>query len=139
MPVSSCVSTGPTSATWRASPRTTSSTTRRRGKFVANVWNADPEWKIEVYENGARTGEMLPFDSSVTRRDAWASGYHCGVLGRNPDNYDRKSTSHLYYYTLKNPAAEVEVRATDRFGNVYTQSHITTASPGRLSKLRIRH
>lgn len=72
---------------------------------------------------------MLPFDSSVTRRDAWASGYHCGVLGRNPDNYDRKSTSHLYYYTLKNPAAEVEVRATDRFGNVYTQSHITTASP----------
>lgn len=102
---------------------------KEAGQIVANVWNADPEWKIEVYENGARTGEMLPFDSSVTRRDAWASGYHCGVLGRNPDNYDRKSTSHLYYYTLKNPAAEVEVRATDRFGNVYTQSHITTASP----------
>lgn len=102
---------------------------REEGQIVANVWNADPEWKVEVYENGACTGEMTPFASNVTRRDAWASGYHCGVLGRNPSNYDRTGTSHLYYYTLKDPAARIEVRATDRFGNVYTQSHITTASP----------
>ena len=55
-------------------------------------------------------------------------GYHCGVLGRNPDNYDRTNTSHLFHYTLRNPSAETEVRATDPFGNVYTQSHLTTGS-----------
>ena len=98
------------------------------GQIVANVWNADETWKIEVYENGVRTGEMEPFGDDATKRDAWASGYHCGVLGRNPDNYDRTNTSHLFHYTLRNPSAETEVRATDPFGNVYTQSHLTTGS-----------
>ena len=72
---------------------------------------------------------MLPYESSATKRDAWASGYHCGVQGRDPDNYDRKNTSHLYYYTLKSPSASVEVRATDRFGTTYTQSKYTTGLP----------
>lgn len=98
-------------------------------QIVANVWNADSQWKIEVYENGTLSGEMSPFSSSVTRRDAWASGYHCGVLGRSTSSYDRTSNTHLYYYTLKDPSAQVEVRATDRFRNVYTQTHVTTSAP----------
>ena len=97
-------------------------------QIVANVWNADETWKIEVYENGVRTGEMEPFGDDATKRDAWASGYHCGVLGRNPDNYDRTNTSHLFHYTLRNPSAETEVRATDPFGQTYSQSKFTTGS-----------
>lgn len=99
---------------------------KEEGQIVANIWNADSDWTIEVYENGSRTGEMAPFGSSATKRDAWASGYHCGVLKASTSNYDRTNISHLYYYTLQNPAAEVEVRATDPFGNTYTQKHFTT-------------
>lgn len=51
-------------------------------QIVANIWNADKDWKIEVYENGTKTGEMKPYESNATKRDAWASGYHCGVQGR---------------------------------------------------------
>ncbi|MEG1699980.1 MAG: calcineurin-like phosphoesterase family protein [Alistipes sp.] len=95
-------------------------------QIVANVWNADAKWTIDVYENGTKSGSMKPFASSVTKRDAWASGYHCGVQGRNPDSYDRTNNSHLYYYTLTSPTATVEVKATDPFGNTYTQSTFTS-------------
>ena len=95
-------------------------------QIVANIWNADKDWKIEVYENGTKTGEMKPYESNATKRDAWASGYHCGVQGRAPGNYDRTNTSHLYYYTLQSSTASVEVRATDKFGQTYSQSKFTT-------------
>lgn len=98
-------------------------------QIVANIWNADEKWKIEVYENGLKTGEMQPYENSATKRDAWASGYHCGVQGRSTDTYDRTNTNHLYYYTLQSSAASVEVRATDRFGKTYTQSTFTTGLP----------
>ena len=49
-----------------------------------------------------------------------------GVQGRDPSNYDRTNTSHLYYYTLQSPTASVEVRATDRFGTTFTQTKFTT-------------
>lgn len=94
----------------------------------ANIWNADPDWTIEVFENGTKTGEMLPYEDKATKRDAWSSAYHCSVVGRDPKNYDRTNISHLFYYTLRDAAATVEVRATDRFGNVYKQSAFTTAS-----------
>lgn len=96
-------------------------------QIVANIWNADAAWTIDVYENGAKTGSMLPF-AAGTKRDAWASGYHCGVLGRSASSYDRTNNSHLYYYTLQNPQASVEVRATDPFGRIYTQSVFTTGA-----------
>ena len=116
------VFTGGTAKSWKFDLQ------QPKNRLMANVWNADETWKIEVYENGIRTGEMEPFGDDATKRDAWASGYHCGVLGRNPDNYDRTNTSHLFHDTLRNPSAETEVRATDPFGNVYTQSHLTTGS-----------
>ena len=95
--------------------------------LVANVWNADSAWKITVYENGTATGEMVPFGSEAKgkSRDAWATGYHCGVQGRG-DNYDRTSNSHMYHYTLKDASAKVKVVALDRFGKTFEQDYITT-------------
>lgn len=89
--------------------------------IIANVWNADPEWKIEIYENGVKTGNMAR--ASITK-DAWSLGYHIGVLNRNPANYTTYN-SHLYSFTLENPTATVKVVATDRFGTVYEQEEIT--------------
>lgn len=98
----------------------------QENQIIANIWNYDRNWKVEVFENGTKTGEMKPFEGNITRRDAWASGYHCGVLKRAPQSYDRTSVSHLLYYDLQDPQAEVEVRATDQFGNIYRQSKFTT-------------
>ncbi len=90
--------------------------------IVANIWNSDEKnWTVEVFENGVKTGEMIRFRDF----DAWASGYLAGILGR--ETYPKR-TDHLYYYTLKDANAAVEIRATDPFGNIYTQDTFTTNS-----------
>lgn len=90
-----------------------------KGQIVANVWNADPSWVVNVYENGSLSGQM----TSYSDRDAWTVAYHVGELGGS-SSYD-KSTDHLYFYTLKDAAAEVKVEAIDRFGRKYTQTEFT--------------
>lgn len=90
--------------------------------LIANVWNADPTWQIEVYENNVKTGDMT---LSTITQDAWSKGYHLGVLNRNPDNYSTR-TPHLYRYTLQDNDAQIRVVAKDPFGNVYEQTTVTT-------------
>ncbi len=96
--------------------------------IIANIWNSDSDWTVKVYEDGQLSGEMKPFEGKE-KRDAWASGYHRGVQGRG-DNYDKKNNTHLFYYTLKNPAASVKVEAVDpHSGQTYTQTEFTGNTP----------
>lgn len=85
-------------------------------QIIANIWNADPKWTINVYEDGTKTGTM----SNYTDRDAWSVAYHVGTLGSS-SSYD-KTSNHMYHYTLQNPGAAIRVEAIDRFGNTYSQS-----------------
>lgn len=94
-------------------------------QIVANIWNADKDWKIEVYENGTKTGEMKPYESNATKRDAWASGYHCGVQDA-PRATTTAPTRATCTTTRSNVHSFVEVRATDKFGQTYSQSKFTT-------------
>jgi hypothetical protein len=98
---------------------------KQGGNIVANIWNADPDWKIEAYEDGVNAGNLTKMSTVI---DAWAAGYHVGVLNRNPSNYGATgsgSNKHAYLHTLKNKNARtIEIRATDRFGTVYTQTEI---------------
>ncbi len=91
--------------------------------IVANVWNADSSWKVEAYENGVKVADLKALP--VSMNDAWALGYHLGVLNRDPDNYTT-ACKHLYLHTMVNPSASLEIRATDRFGSVYSQKEITS-------------
>lgn len=92
--------------------------------LIANVWNADPDWKIEVYQNNTKLGDMSL--NSALNKDAWSLGYHLGILNRNPDNYTT-ATKHLYTFDLPaNLTGGVKVIATDRFGRKYEQNTITT-------------
>ena len=82
---------------------------------MANIWNSDDRnWKVEVYENGNKTGEMTREKSL----DAWGAGYHVGVLSANPDSHGKTTYDHFYHYKLKDAKAAVEIRATDCFGKV---------------------
>jgi hypothetical protein len=113
------------------------------GVLLANVFNADPAWKIEVYENGSLTGQMtlipakkynadalgaypclVPTDSS---QDWWSIGYHIGVVGRGKHSSYSNACYHMYKYTLKNPnCTDIRVEATDRFGRKYVCSEVTS-------------
>lgn len=119
------------------------------GVLLANIFSSDPSWDVEVYEDGAYSGKMsyhyaiskseyenligdLTYsnpkrvaDGVQNSRDWWAIGFLLGHLGSSTDyNYNLCRT--MWKYTLKNPDAKsIEVRATDRFGNTYTESKIT--------------
>ena len=89
------------------------------GKIVANIWNADTDWVIEAYEDGVPAGN--PTRLGVIT-DAFAVGYFDGVLGRGATE---PMNNHAFVHTLKNPNAKViEIRATDGFGNTYSQTEI---------------
>ena len=104
--------------------------------ILANVFGWAPGWKVSVYENGKYSGEMERINPeggrskqpSVTScQDWWAIGYHCGVVGRgnirgsNRNSYISLCT-HMFRYTLKDPAAKVKVVAEDPYGNRYEES-----------------
>ena len=103
--------------------------------ILANVFNADSGWKIEVYEDNEFAGNMefikekkyesyyleVPTDSC---QDWWAIGYHMGELNRTSSSY-YVNNFHMYKHKLKNPEAkDIRVEATDRFGRKYTCSEI---------------
>lgn len=93
------------------------SLTANAGYVVANIFNADDNWTIKAYEGSSTTGVAMT--KAPTQADAYAVGYHVGVLGRTYANYDGGS-KHTYYYKPTDPNAEVTVKATDEFGNTYT-------------------
>jgi hypothetical protein len=130
--------------------------------LLANVYNADSKWKIEVYEDGVYSGMMTKVAESqpsfssligsytldnprraangvVASTDFYATGLHIGVLGRvssatSPSNGAYNVCWHLYKYTLKNKNAKIKVVATDRFGNKYTEETITEGTDYTLTK-----
>ena len=125
--------------------------------LLANIYNADSSWKVEVYEDGIYSGDMTlipnksrPYhtnDSSTTNADLGGdgsfstpyyskvadissdmhfAGLYLGILGKKDSNYNTYGHCyHMYKYTLKNPSANIMVKAIDRFGNVYTETKIT--------------
>lgn len=88
--------------------------------IIANIWNADSNWTISVYENNIKTGEMT---LSFIKQCYWSQAYHIGVLGKNIAG----KASHIYQYKLQDPNAEIKVVATDRFGNEYTETEFTSS------------
>ena len=114
--------------------------------ILANVFNADKNWTIEVYEDGVKTGNMKQItnnstsfdklvgsytmedprqikDGTISPYDMWVVGIHVGELNRVGSNGSWVYCHHLYQYTLENPNAKnIEVVAIDPFGNRYSSN-----------------
>jgi hypothetical protein len=121
--------------------------------LLANIYNADSKWTVKVYEDGTYTGNMAlityktpgytsligDYTKANPRRaqdgvqsslDMYVQGLFLGILGKGtsttPSSGSWTGCRHMYKYTLKNKNAKViKVEATDRFGNVYTETKIT--------------
>ena len=114
--------------------------------IIANVFNADIDWKVEIFEDGVSAGIMEPMPRKMyypngphdigttypvaaptdSGQDWWSIAYHIGVIGRSirSGSYHTECY-HLYRHKLKNPKAkDIRVEATDRFGNVYSCSEV---------------
>lgn len=104
-------------ATWYA-PRTDP---ERPEAIIANVWNWDPEWKVEWYENGEPKGEMTQYkgyDPYIKpyfeqNRSQWVHTW----IGVTP-------TDHLFYAIPSDTRSTIKIEITDRFGKKYEASQL---------------
>ena len=129
--------------------------------ILANVFNADSSWKVEIFEDGVSAGEMqamgsrkysptstsypigtsypvlVPTDSG---QDWWSIAYHISIIGRSGTSGSYHTNCfHMYKHTLKNPDAKsIRVEATDRFGRKYTCSEIVENSDSDLYPLEYK-
>lgn len=82
---------------------------------IANVWNYDTKWKVELLENGKKTADMKQY----TGYDP-VSKAHCS--DRSVVVYDwiwPVTNGHMFHATPKISGSKRQVRVTDRFGKVY--------------------
>jgi hypothetical protein len=86
---------------------------------MANVWNFDPKWKVEWMEDNAPKGTMTQYMGY----DPLAYDLYLG-----PDKPLRHKgtepnlTNHLFIAEPSESAKSITVKATDRFGKVYTET-----------------
>ena len=85
------------------------------GRVVANVWNCDPAWTVEMHADGGRPVRMertTAVDPQARRLYADASKLDHKWITVTPSDH---------YYAAPLPAGtrRVEVTARDRFGNTY--------------------
>ncbi len=87
------------------------------GYVVAHVWNADPSWKIELYENGINKGQMEQFTD-------YDPGTYEFLKSRGTTEFSNllSKTDHLFRLKPSNPSASFSIKSMDKFGNIYYQN-----------------
>lgn len=84
-----------------------------------NVWNFDTQWKIEVTENGT----PLPVTWVIAYDPLHMRVYAYERYRRNEAAGHLASKNwHTYKVKASSPTSTLEIKVTDRFGNVYTET-----------------
>lgn len=87
-------------------------------EIVANVWNWDSKWKVEWWEDGQAKGAM----EQRIARDPWAIELYAGPeLPVKHKFVEPTLADHLFFAKPSSGAKQIMVKATDRFGKVYTE------------------
>lgn len=92
------------------------------GWIVANIWNADENWDVKLYQDGIEVGAM----TRRTSKDYWVLYHHLEQLGKSVGSTFDRSSNHLYIGRLTGKVSEANFRieAKDPFGNIYTTSEL---------------
>jgi len=95
--------------------------------IVAKVWNWDPEWKVEWFEDGKYMGKMNQFNATdPTYRRAMEVLVQEGKITKaqsGKGNFLKPRTSFFYFSAIPDKKTKsVVVVATDRFGKKYTDT-----------------
>ena len=88
------------------------------GHIIANVWDYDPAWKIEYFEDGKKVCDMERFKA----QDPLAK-----ELYKDPSSLKRTwvyaaPTENMFKAPVSDDAKTLEVRVTDRFGRTFTKT-----------------
>lgn len=88
-------------------------------EIVANVWNWDSKWKVEWWEDGTVKGAM----EQRVAKDPWAIELYAGPeLPVKHKFVEPTFADHLFFAKPSASARQITVKATDRFGKVYSET-----------------
>ena len=90
-------------------------------EVLINIWGYDPSWNVEVKEGGTpltvrRVSVLDPLhiiSYEAKRLNAGAVPTSAFITG---------NTAHMFKITASGPATTLEIKVTDRFGNIYTET-----------------
>ena len=88
-----------------------------------NVWNWDPSWKVEVTENG--TPLTVSRQVSGEKDPLHLIAYTAKRINKNSKpTFPTDKNYHLFKVTASSANSTLDIKVTDRFGNVYTETMI---------------
>lgn len=86
-------------------------------QVVANIWNYDPAWKVEYSIDGKEKGLLQQFEGYDPVAYATMLG---PSLPKSRGFAEPRQTDHLFKAIVPPGAKEIVVKATDRFGKIFT-------------------
>lgn len=92
-------------------------------QVLINVWGYDEQWKVEVTENGT----SLEVIRTQAKDPLHIISYDALRLdnGATPTSaFVTNETAHLFKVQASAPNTTLEIKVTDRFGNVYSESMV---------------
>ena len=96
-------------------------TKNNKNEILVNVWGYDPEWKVEMTENG----KPLEVTRVVAKDPLHIISYEAKRLdvGATPTaDFVSCATAHMFKATASNATSTIEIKVTDRFGNTYSET-----------------
>lgn len=88
-------------------------------QVIINVWDWDPSWKVEVTENG----KNLTVVRKAMYDPLFLIAYTAQRFNVNSTpSFDPYLTNHMFTVTASSATSTLDIKVTDRFGNVYTES-----------------
>lgn len=94
---------------------------RSDNKVLINVWGYDENWKIEVTEEG----KALPVERVSAKDPLHLISYEALRLnaGSAPtESFLTNYTAHMFEVMASSANSTLDIKVTDRFGNVYTET-----------------
>ena len=88
-----------------------------------NVWNYDPKWKVEVTENGnpLRVSQLVSGELDPLHYIAYtAKRFNSNATA----TFKTEKNYHMFKVTASSATSTLDIKVTDRFGNVYTETMI---------------
>lgn len=95
-------------------------TASNANEVIVNVWDWDPSWKVEMFENGKA---LSVSQMSGSYDPAFLIAYTIPrLLENNGVTWHSSKTNHLFKAAASSATSSVEIKVTDDEGRVYTQT-----------------
>ena len=95
----------------------------KNNEVLINVWGYDPQWKVEVTENG---NPLV-----VSRVNAYDPlhiiSYAALRLNANSvptEDFTASKTAHMFKVKASNATSSLQIKVTDRFGRIFTETMV---------------